>query len=205
MSVISRGVRYLRTNGPTSTMSRVLTQLKRLQYWGKHVVYYCDLPVGPPRAENILIVEVLDAEDRTKIHRVLTHWDEVAATKAVAERFRLGAQLWLAKKDSELVAYGWTIRGKTVSTYFFPLAATDVHLFDFVVFPEFRGKGINSNFVERILGQLSQTGERRAFIECLAWNEAQLRSLSRTPFKRFGVGRKLGFCGRTASLWSPRQ
>jgi hypothetical protein len=203
MSFLFRWNRYLWTHGPITTTQRAVLGLKRLRCLGKHVVFSCELPLPEPRGVNPLSIEAISSPDHADIQRVLTHWDERTATRMTSERFKLGAQLWLARRNSELVAYGWTIRGKPVSSHFFQFSPTDIHLFDFVVFPEYRGARINPNFVLAILSRLGQSGGRRAFIECLAWNVPQLRSLSRTPFKQIGAGRKFEFCGHTAILWSP--
>ena len=41
----------------------------------------------------------------------------------------------------------------------------------------------------------------RAFIEAAEWNQAQLSSLARTPFRRLGWARKVTILGRTVSIW----
>jgi hypothetical protein len=202
MSFLVRWNRYLWTHGPIMTTRRAVIGLKRIRCLGKHVIFSCELPLRDQIEENPISVKAVDSADEADIQRVLTHWDERAAKQMTDERFKLGAKLWLARKESNLVAFGWTIHGKPVSSHFFRFTPTDVHLFDFVVFPEYRGKRINSDFLRAILSSLGQTGGRRAYIECLAWNAQQLRSLSRTPFKQVGVGRKIDFCGRTVVLWS---
>ena len=77
-----------------------------------------------------------------------------------------------------------------------------MHLFDFHVFPQYRGRGINPFLVTHILESLARVGAGRAFIEAAEWNKAQLSSLTKTPFRRLGMARKLTIFRRTIVLWS---
>ena len=85
--------------------------------------------------------------------------------------------------------------------HYVSLGREDVHLFDFLVFPEFRGRGINSALVRHILQEFAVEARRRAFIEAAQWNTAQLSSLRRTPFQRFGVARKRGLFSKPSVVW----
>ena len=104
MSMITRVVNELRTNGLASTLRKTADRLKQMKSLGKQVIFSCDLPlVTPDGQQGSLIVEHLDSEDRARMGRVLTHWDEDSMSRAVRERFGMGARLWLAKRDSEVV------------------------------------------------------------------------------------------------------
>ena len=199
---LSQLFRHLRNKGLLSTFQRGMERVRRFCFIGKHVVYSCDLPSDVALVDGGLVVEELYASDVGKTHRIITHWDEEVAAHQTNARFRMGARLWVARIDSELAAYGWTIRGQTVASYFFPLCNSDIHFFDFFVFEEFRGVRVNPRFVSKLLSALGSTGERRAYIECAAWNDAQLRSLARTPFRRLGYGRKISLGSFSATIWS---
>jgi hypothetical protein len=72
-----------------------------------------------------------------------------------------------------------------------------VHLFDFHVISEYRGRGLNPILVRHILQVLADEGVERALIEAAEWNQPQLSSLARTPFRRMGLARKWRLWGRT--------
>jgi hypothetical protein len=42
------------------------------------------------------------------------------------------------------VGYTWTLSGRTLQPYCFPLTARDVHIFDDLIFPPYRGRSLNS-------------------------------------------------------------
>jgi GNAT superfamily N-acetyltransferase len=131
-------------------------------------------------------------------------WNPKLAQKNMKERFRKGASLWLIKSHDRLAGYGWTLKGGTIEPHYFPVGQDDVHLFDFYVFPQYRGQGMNPLLVGEILRSLAREGAGRAFIEAAEWNQPQLSSLSKTPFRCLGWATKLTIFGRTVVRWSKR-
>ena len=129
-------------------------------------------------------------------------WNPSIMRRLMAERFQRGASLWVVKWEKQLAGYGWTLTGTTIEPHFFPIGICDVHLFDFCVLPEHRGKRINPSLVGHILSELAADGKSRAFIEAEEWNRAQLSSLSRTPFQPFGLALRFRILGKTLVLWS---
>ena len=121
------------------------------------------------------------------------------------ERFAAQAELWLLRCQGVIAAFGWTIKGRTMEPHFVPLTPRDVHLFDFFVFPEFRGRGLNPSLVSQILEAISHENLSKAFIEAAAWNHPQLSSLKKTPFRRLGEARKFQFGKKPVVLWSRRE
>jgi len=107
----------------------------------------------------------------------------------------------VAKLEGEFAGYGWTIYAETMESHYVPLGCNDVHLFDFHVFQEYRGKGINPALVKYILRTLAEEGKSRALIEVGEWNQAQLKSLRKTPFRSFGVASKYRIFGRNFVIW----
>jgi ribosomal protein S18 acetylase RimI-like enzyme len=97
------------------------------------------------------------------------------------------------------------LHGGTVEPHYFPLGWDDVHLFDFHVFPQYRGQGMNPFLVTHILRSLAAEGADRAFIEAAEWNEAQLSSLAKTPFRRLGCARKSTIFGCTIVWWAENE
>jgi len=117
------------------------------------------------------------------------------------DRFDRGASLWMIKFEGRLAGYGWTLRGRTIEPHYIPLGPDDVHLFDFYVFPRYRGRGMNPVLVAGILHGFAVEGGSRTFIEAAVWNRAQLSSLAKTPFRKLGIVSKLTILGRTLVYW----
>jgi GNAT superfamily N-acetyltransferase len=134
--------------------------------------------------------------------QITSAWNPEIARHQLAERFAQGASLWLFKVEGKLAAYGWTIIGRTMEPHFMPLGANDAHLFDYFVFPEYRGRRINPALVNHVLARLVSERRNRAYIEAAAWNLAQLNSLGRTPFRPLGRAWKFGIFGKTVVIWS---
>ena len=140
----------------------------------------------------------LDSRDREQI---VNFWNPDVTGQQITERFGKGASLWLVRADGRLAGYGWTLVGDTLEPHYVSLGREDVHLFDFLVFPDFRGRGINPTLVIHILETIASEGRTRAFIEAAGWNTAQLSSLRRTPFQEFAVARKRGLFGKPSVVW----
>ena len=136
---------------------------------------------------------------------MIDFWNPEICQRNFAARFSAGASLWLARWDENLAGYGWSMVGNTIEPHYCPFGANDVHLFDFLVFPEYRGRQINPSLVEHILWRMATEGRTRAYIEVREWNQPQLNSLRRTGFLLLGVARKVSFAGRTFVEWTSRQ
>ena len=134
--------------------------------------------------------------------QIINVWNPNIARRQLAERFAQGASLWLFKLNDKLAAYGWTIIGRTMERHFMPLGPNDAHLFDYFVFPEYRGRRINPALVNHILTRLVAERRNRAFMEAAEWNTAQLSSLGRTPFHPFGRAWKFNLFRKTLVVWS---
>lgn len=168
---------------------------------GRMVLFYCDLPVtGPSHAVGHLERKKnLDELSTGDLDRITSHWNPETMRGLIEQRFSAQAELWLLRWNGMVAAYGWTLKEKTIEPHFIPIQPGDVHLFDFFVFPEFRGRGLNPSFVSQLLVEAGREGMKRALIEAAAWNAPQLSSLAKTPFRRFGVARKFYF-GKSATV-----
>ena len=177
------------------------------------VLFYYDLPTAPVTAStsdspNHLRVERKQSQEeigQKDLQRILDFWNPRLAWRSLVERFNEGATLWLIRSEGQLAGYGWTLTGRTMRPHFIPLGANDVHLFDFLVYPEYRGRRINPSLVTHILDQLSREGRSRAYIEVAEWNDAELTSLRRTVFHFFGVARKMSLFKWTIVEWGRDQ
>jgi ribosomal protein S18 acetylase RimI-like enzyme len=199
---------YFRRHGFGPTLRRTALALKRALFSNHVVLFYCDLarqtapPVdlpSPLRVERTRSFAELSPED---LEQVTSFWHPKLAHRNIKERFGKGAILWLIKSEDSLAGYGWTLQGNTIEPHYFPLGEGDLHLFDFHVFPQYRGKGINPILVAHILRNLAADGGCRAFIEAAEWNKPQLSSLNRTPFRRLGRARKLTIFHQTLVCWA---
>lgn len=203
---IARVSEYYKRHGFAETVRRARVAAWRAAYANRMVVYSCDLanqpaaPVNVPESVRIECMRSegeLSAQDREAI---TSFWIPELARKNIHERFEKGASLWVIRSEGRLAGCGWTLRGSTMEPYFFPLRPEDVHLFDFHVLSEFRGRGLNPLLVGGILRALAGTG--RAFIEAAEWNQAQLSSLCKTPFLKLGLARSFTVFGKTYTHWT---
>jgi len=204
----SRVVEYQRRHGVWSALKRAFFPVRRMPTGSKMVLFYYDLGAGKTSAlpdgqrltvERNTVAQTVAAGD---LLQIVNFWNPKIMQRLISERFERGATLWLAKSGNHLAGYGWTLNGCTIEPYFFPLGTDDVHLFDFFVFPEFRGQRVNRSLVLKILEALAAEKKSRAYIEVAAWNKPQLNSLSRMPFQKLGRARKFRVFGRTFTMWS---
>jgi ribosomal protein S18 acetylase RimI-like enzyme len=205
---ISRLAEYYRRHGLAATMRRVGVASKRGLFTSRMVVFYYDL--DERRVPEVNTVKALKVERlRTPAELSPKHFEEMTsfwrpkvASRNIYERFKKGASLWLVVCEDELAGYGWTLQGCTMEPYYFPLAKDDVHLFDFHVFPRYRGRGLNPYLIDRILDVLATKCGGRAFIEAAEWNAPQLNSLRKTHFRRLGLVRSFTILGHTFVSWT---
>ena len=208
---ISRFAEYYRRHGFAATISRARLAAKRVLFADRMVLFYCDLNHHHLSSANLSSGwKVHQLRARTELtpkhfRQMTEFWNPKLATKNIDDRFARGASLWLVEGEDRLAGYGWTLQGTTMEPYYFPLASHDVHLFDFHVFPQYRGRGLNPFLVDHILGELASQHAGRAFIEAAEWNDAQLASLQKTRFRRLGTVRSFRLVGHTFVFWAEMQ
>lgn len=206
--LLSRARHYIKRHGLRAALKRLLASFRRIFSANRFALFYYDLnglelSLPEPPLGRSLERKRCEAELPAKdLERLLSVSAPEIVRQELAERFAKGASLWLLKQDGQLAAFGWTLVGQTMEPHFVPLAAADAHLFDFYVFPEHRGRRHNPWLVRAILSRLAKETQGRAYLEVAEWNESQLRSLSRTPLREFGVARKFQLWGRTLVIWS---
>ena len=204
---ISRFIVYLRNNGCRATGRRILQDVNRALFVNRTILFYCDLSTlncGSADLSSSVKVERRKSEtevDQVDLQKIVNFWNPKHTCRQVRERFEQGASLWIIKSEGNLAGYGWSLQGRTIAPHYFPLGRNDVHLFDFLVFPQYRGRRMNPLLVTQILCDLVPECRGRAFIEAAEWNHAQLSSLQRTPFRRLGGARKLAIFRRAIVGW----
>jgi ribosomal protein S18 acetylase RimI-like enzyme len=210
-SSISRFTVYCKRNGLRATVRRVGQAAWRAFFSSRMVLFYCDLSMlGLATADLQGSLNVERYKKQTDLslrdlEEMTSFWNSDQARRNIEERFELGASLWLIKIEDKLAGYGWTLQGHTVEPHFFRLGPDDVHLFDFYVFPQYRGRGLNPFLVGFILRSAATESQGRAFIEAAEWNQAQLASLQRTPFRRLGSARKFTIFRHTIVHWGSNE
>jgi ribosomal protein S18 acetylase RimI-like enzyme len=206
-SSISRFAAYFRRHGVAATFRRAQLSVKRTLFAGRMVVYYCDLneqslrPANFSKGFRVARVTSLAELSVERLQEITSFWNSKLASQNLRERFERGASLWLVECEDHLAGYGWSLQGGTIEQYYFPLTPNDVHLFDFHVFPHYRGRGINPYLVGRVLEGVAANFAGRAFIEAAEWNDAQLSSLRKTPFRCLGTVRSISIRGHKFTSW----
>ena len=206
---LTRTKHYYERNGLFQTCKRGLEHLWLLCFRSGMVVFSCDLKDAKPAAAGIpggLTFESIACEEEMPSEyqeNFAKFYSPILTRQENPERFKQGAVCFLVRSHGRLAGFGWSIRARTREPYFLRLADTDVHLFDFFVFPEFRGQGINPAIVSFILARSAEQGCQRAFIETAVWNAAELASLRKTPFRKLGVVRSVTLFGRVIAVWRP--
>jgi ribosomal protein S18 acetylase RimI-like enzyme len=207
-SSVSRVTDYFKRNGLRATVRRVGLAARRALFSSRMVLFYYDLPaLNSPTADSPSPLKVERHRNQADLSpldlgEITSFWNPKLACRNIKERFELGASLWLIKFEDKLAGYGWTLQGHTIEPHYFRLGPDDAHLFDFHVFPQYRGRGVNPLLVNYILCRLAVECQGRAFIEAAEWNRAQLASLRRTPFRRLGSARKFTILGCTFVCWA---
>lgn len=209
LSSLSRLREYRARHGLGATVRRLALGLRRAFSAGRTVLFYCDLDprmcARPDLAPQLKLEQIRNEAELAfgDLQEMLHVGSATLARQQMKERFAKGASLWLVKIDDCLAGFGWTMRGSTIEGHYFPLGDRDAHLFNFHVFPPYRGRGLNPVLVEYILDSLAADGVRRAFIEAAEWNDPQLSSLKKTRFEYLGVAAKQAVFGRTMVVWAP--
>ena len=201
-----RAGNYLRKHGLKKTASRFLTQVKRQILVNREVVFWLDLSTWSPEArsaDGYSVVSIERTADIPEAFRALLAQEYPAELQERDNRRRLGegATLWCLRRSTEFIGFTWTVPGKTLKPYYFPLTPRDVHIIANFIFPAYRGQRLNSVLMQHVLHALKTAGAQRAYIETAEWNEAELRSLDRSGFIRLGRGSRRARQGRTVVTW----
>jgi ribosomal protein S18 acetylase RimI-like enzyme len=208
---ISRLTAYYKRHGLGATLRRFSLAARRTLFSSRMVLLYSDLSAQSGSTSDLPdSLKVEQKKDQTELgsqdlQELISFWNPKLACRRIKERFELGASLWLIKSEGRLAGFGWTLRGHTVEPHYFLLGMDDLHLFDFHVFPQYRGRGLNPFLVSYILSSLAAECQGRAFIEAAEWNQAQLASLQRTPFRRLGSARKFTLFRHAIVFWGSNE
>jgi len=205
---ISRFIDYCKRNGLGATLRRLGLATKRTLFASRMVVFYCDLakqsaaPMNLPNSIKVQRLANYAELSPQDLHELTSFWNPKQAHRDIVERFEQRASLWLIWSGDSLAGYSWTLRGRTIAPYYFPMAQDDVQLFDFYAFPKFRGRGILWFLITCILSRLRDEGAARVFGDVAEWNQPSLSFYKTLPFQRLGVVRSFAILGHTYASWS---
>ena len=198
-----RGRHYFQKHGFGRTARRLYEQLYRRAFANREIVYWMDLSSAPVLTHSDCAPHViLSISDPAHLPedlqaRLAEQYPAHIVSRTIAARFEEGATLWCLLERTEPLGYTWTITGRTLKPYYFPLTAVDVHVFDDFVFPAYRGRRLNAILLTHMLATLKQAGLQRAYIETAEWNTAEQRSLEGIGFHRLGYADKRRRDGKT--------
>ena len=149
--------------------------------------------------ENIAKFQDIDTNDISKIYKI--KGSEQVVDNFFKKFFKLGATLWLTRRDDCLVGYHWTIVKGFHGFYNMPMTSSDCVLAASEIFPEYRGEGLNVKMINSILGKIKELNISRVFIGAGIWNRAQLNSLKKTHFQKVGIVRKYRLFNSYVTIW----
>jgi len=198
---------YYRRHGFENTIRRFILAMKRKIFSDRMVVFYCDLdkrrpaPINIPNGLQVKRVQTLTALKREYLQTIIQIWNPKIAERNIMDRFDRGASLWLVECDEQLAGYGWTLQGKSIGQYYFPLGQNDVQFFDFYIFTRFRGRALHWLLSSHILYTLTSEGRSRVFADTGVWNQAQLASFTMTQFSILGVVKMYNIFGHGFTYW----
>lgn len=208
---ISRFTTYYSRHGAKATVERCRLSLRRWILANRHVVFYWDLTqptdaITMSELPDHLTVERKDRReqiDSTDWHVLVNYWNPKLSSRTFEERLRRGASIWLLRSRGHLAAYVWSVTGGTLESYYYPVPSCDGYLYDFLVFPEYRGQQLNSWLVTYVLRHMAAASISRAHVDIAEWNRASLSSTAKVGYTRVrvGVARKWTVFGNAFVEW----
>lgn len=202
-----RAKKYLWRHGLNSALKRFWREVKNRLYYNREILY-CQRLVsqkdqGPFLPEGFRIERYNHRADVPErfLQRIAEHYSEELMKEHLRRRFDMGAHLWWLTRGQEDIGYTWTLEGRTTEPYYFPLMRDDVYLFDALIFPSLRGRGLNSILLNGILAHYRSEGYHRALLETAEWNSPVTKFLRKSNFERIGLARKKFRRGKLKVTW----
>ena len=206
-SKISRITEYYTRHGFKAMIRRAQVSLNRVLYANRVFVFYLDLtrqtlrPIALPSSCKIDRIRTAGGLSAQDLEAMVNIWNPTLARRNMAERFAKDAELWIIKSGEQLAGYCWTIRGKAIAPYYFPIAQDDVQLFDVYALPQFRGGGTTWYLIGSMLHALQADGVARVYADMAEWNRPSLAFYKMTPFRPLGLARSFVIGGRRFTYW----
>lgn len=203
-----KAILYYRRNGFWKSVKQAFKKIKDTVFPESDIIYYADLidlkNSGPIEQDGILVVERKTSGELSAAEKeaLFEQVGQKMIEPQIAERFERGASAWFVYWQEQVAGMVWTLAGDTMEPFYYFIPPKDVHVFNNVIFPKYRGKRINPALLETVLIRLSERGFIRAYIETLASNLAERKSLARTSFRPMGTARKKKRKNRQITQWS---
>jgi GNAT superfamily N-acetyltransferase len=202
-----RTVKYLQRHGLKSSVKRLWREARNKFRYNRDILFHRDMLLGGfeshPMPENCR-VEKFDKDTgmpERLSKRIGQEYSEELLQEYVHNRFETGACLWCLMNDTEDMSYLWTLKGRAMKPYYFPLTQRDLYVFDGFTFPAFRGKGLNCVVLDFVLKHFRDEGFLRAYLETHEWNSAVIKMVPKNGFVRLGLARKKVHRGKVKVTW----
>ena len=205
---LSRATEYLKRHGLAATLRRAGVSAKHALV-DRRMAVYCfdfgkqtlrDLKVSSSFTVHRIRNEMELSQQDLEI--LIGHWNPKLARRSISERFAKGASLWVVRSENQLAGYCWTMTGKPIAPYYFPLAADDVQLFDVFVLPKSRGGAVAWYLIMSVLHALKADGAARVYADMGEWNRGSLALYDKlTPFRPLGIAQSFTLFGHKFITW----
>ena len=119
----------------------------------------------------------------------------------IRKRFDKGAHLWCLRNDKEEIGYIWSLEGRTMKPYYFPLMPRDVYFLDGLIFPEYRGQGQFFYLLDHIVKYYRSLSFHRIYFKIQEWNSSSMKSVAKNGFVRIGIGKIRNRRGKSKVTW----
>lgn len=198
---------YLRRHGLKSSIKRVWPEVRNRILRSRNVIYGLDLYWREFEEHAVPAnCQIEKADTRAEmpeglLKQIAEYYNEELLLDAIRKRYEMGARLWYLRSDAGYVGYTWSLTGRAMAPYFFPMMERDVFFFDVFVFPPYRGRGFNSVLMNHLLRHYKNDGFLRAYVDTLEWNSPEMRSLAKNGFVRIGLARKRFRRGKCKVTW----
>lgn len=202
-----RTAKYIRRHGLKPSVTRLWREARNKVRYNRDVIFWRDLLQGGfdghPMPENCRVERYNQSSGVPErlIKRIGEEYSEELVQEYVRKRLEKGACLWCLMSDTEDMSYTWTLQGRSMKPYYFPLMERDLHLFDGLTFPPFRGKGLNCALLDYVLKHYRDEGFLRAYLETHEWNVAVIKMVPKNGFVRIGLARKKVRRGKCKVTW----
>jgi len=206
--LLTRFINYYNKQGALVTFYRILEHPYRILFKNQAILHYVEMNEVDDSVLNLpnnVVIESRRSYSETlqpDMQKMSNYWHESKTISTTKERFKGGAILWIVKVNGDIAAFVWSIRGKVIHPWFFPLTPHDAYIFDAETFEEYRGHGLYPLLMNYILGKLKLDGVSRVVAEPYEWNTTSIRALEKTHFRKFGKARKFHLFRRNITIWS---
>lgn len=207
-NILTRFVNFYKKRGILNTLFRISEQPYRILFKGHTFLYYAEmneindavltLPPGISVESKKTFIEAVQPD----MQIMVDYWNKEKERVKIIERFKKGAILWIIKLNGNIAGFGWSIKGKMVHPFYFPLTPHDAVLFSYEIFEEYRGRGFYHLLINYILGTLKLAGVSRGFGFVYALNASSINGIEKSYFRKFCKARRFHPFRRNITIWS---